>query len=142
MIQQPAESVVRRFITEMWSGPKPDLVENLVHPDYRADGEVVGRDFVRRNIARVHDAFSDLRFEITHLVAEGDQVAVMVNWVGTHAGVFGGIDPTGRTIRFREACFFRIEDGMVVAGDFVADGIGARIQLGVLPEDFWTNPHR
>jgi predicted ester cyclase len=75
-------------------------------------------------------------------VTEGHTVAVLVDFVGTHEGTFGRIEPTGRKIRFREARFFRIEHGLVVEGDFVSDGLGARIQLGVLPEDFWTNPHR
>jgi predicted ester cyclase len=140
--QLDAEAIVRRFIGEMWDGPRPELVDVVVHPDYRADGRVVGREFVRRNIARMHRGFSDLALEITHLVVEGDRVALMFEWVGTHDGPFGGIEPTGRTIRFREAGFFRVEDDMVIEGDFVADGLGARIQLGVLPEDFWTNPHR
>jgi hypothetical protein len=54
--------------------------------------------------------------------------------------VFGGIEPTGRTIRFRESGFFRVRNGMVTDADYVADGLGARIQLGVLPETFWTDP--
>ncbi len=66
----------------------------------------------------------------------------MFEWVGIHDGPFGGIDPTGRTIRSREACFFRVEDGMVVEVDFVSDGLGAPVQLAVVPPDFWTNPHR
>lgn len=137
-----AEATVLRFISEMWSEPRPELVDVLVHPEYRADGEVVGREFVRRNIARMHRGFSELSLEIAHIVTEGDRIALLFEWVGIHDGPFAGIEPTGRTIRFREASFFRVEDGMVIEGDFVADGIGARIQLGVLPEDFWTNPHR
>ncbi len=137
-----AESEVRRFISEMWGGHRLELVDELVHPDYRVDGKLVGREFVRRNITRTHRGFSDLVLEVTHVVAEGDQVALMLKLVGTQDGPFGGIEPTGRKIRFREACFFRVEEAMVVGGDFVSDGLGARIQLGVLPEDFWTNPHR
>lgn len=142
MHESDAERVVRRFISEMWNEPRLELVDVVVHPEYRADGNVVGRDFVRRNITRMHRGFSDLSLELTHLVADGHRVALLFDWVGTHDGQFGGIEPTGRAIRFREACFFRVEDGMVVEGDFVSDGLGARIQLGVLPEDFWTNPHR
>ncbi len=31
---------------------------------------------------------------------------------------------------------------MVVEVDFVSDGLGAPVQLAVVPPDFWTNPHR
>lgn len=142
MMASTSEDVVRRFISEMWGGQRLDLVDELVHPEYTADGEVVGRDFVRRNITRMYTGFPDLRLDVTHLVANGAEVALMFDWVGTHEGVFAGIEPTGRTVRFREACFFTVANGQVIAGDFVADRLGARIQLGVLPDDFGTNPRR
>ncbi len=138
----PAEMVVRQFVLELWGNRRVDLVDELVHPEYKADGAVAGRVFVLDNIARMHAGFPDLRIEITHLVADGDSVAVLFGLVGTHEGKFGGIEPTGRSIRFREAGFFRVEGGKVIEGDFVSDGLGARIQLGVLPETFWTDPHR
>ena len=84
----------------------------------------------------------ELADEVLHVVAEGDRVAVLFECAGTHRGVFGGIEPTGRAVRFWEAGFFRVLDGMVIEGDFVADRLGVRIQLGVLPEDFGTNSHR
>jgi predicted ester cyclase len=67
---------------------------------------------------------------------------VLFEIAGTHQGVFGGIDPTGRSVRILEAGFFTVEGEHVVEADFVSDGLGLRIQLGVLPEDFWTNPYR
>jgi len=42
-------------------------------------------------------------------------------------------------VRILEAGFFTVRGGMVVAADYVSDGLGPRIQLGALPEDFWTN---
>ncbi len=142
MTGSSAEAIVRRFVSELWGGPRPDLIEVLVHEHYRVNGEEVGRDFLRRNLARTRRGFSDFSPEITDLVSDGARVAVMVEWTGTHDGPFAGIEPTGRRVRFREACFFRVEDGTVIEGDFVADGLDVRIQLGILPEDFWTNPHR
>jgi predicted ester cyclase len=136
-----AESVVRLFIEEMWGKGNTDIVDVVVDEHYRADGTEVGRDFVRRNMGRYRTGFPDYTMRILHLVANEDQVAVLFECAGTHQGVFGGMEPTGRTMRFLEAGFFNVADGRVVAADWVADGLGLRIQLGFLPEDFWTNPH-
>lgn len=139
-----AESVVRIFIEEMWSTGKTDLVDVVVSEDYRPDGQPGGREFVRRNMRRFREGFPDMAVRVLHLVADEarGEVGVLFEVSGTHEGVFGGIEPTGRSIRMREAGFFTVEGGMVVAADFVSDGLGLRIQLGVLPEDFWTNPSR
>lgn len=80
------ESVVRRFISEMWAQERLELVDELVHSEYRADGRVVGREFVRRSITRMHRGFSDLAMPISHIIAADDRVAVMFEWVGTQDG--------------------------------------------------------
>ncbi len=137
-----AESVVRVFVEEMWGTGNIDLVDAVVDEHYRPDGQAGGREFVRRNMRRFRTGFPDHAVRIIHLVASGDQVAVLFEHTGTHLGVFGGMEPTGRKMRFLESGFFTVRDGKVVSADWVSDGLGLRIQLGYLPEDFWRNPHR
>lgn len=136
-----AEAVIRVFLEEMWTKGDVGLVDHVVHPDYQPDGQEGGRDFVRRNMRRFRRGFPDHTIQVLHLVASGDDVAVMFEHSGTHLGEFGGIPPTGRSMRFLEAGFFRVQDGQVIAADWVSDGTGLRIDLGVLPKDFWSNPH-
>jgi predicted ester cyclase len=139
-----AEATVRIFVEEMWGTGNIDLVDLVVGEDYRPDGQPGGREFVRRNMRRFRTGFPDMTLRVLHLVADETQgtVAVLFELSGTHQGVFGGIEPTGRVVHMLEAGFFTVENEQVVAADWVADGLGLRIQLGVLPEDFWTNPHR
>lgn len=137
-----AESVVRVFLEEMWGTGNLALVDEVVDEHYRPDGQEGGREFVRRNMRRFRTGFPDHAVRIIHLVGNTDQVAVLFEHTGTHLGVFGGMEPTGRTMRFLESGFFTVRDGKVVSADWVSDGLGLRIQLGYLPEDFWRNPHR
>jgi predicted ester cyclase len=137
-----AESIVRRFLEDMWDKGNLKLVDQVVHENYQADGCLVGRDFVRRNIRRFRTGFPDHRIRILNLVASDYDVAALFEHSGTHLGVFGGIDPTGRTMTFLETGFFRMSGGQVIEGAFVSDGLGLRIQLGVLPNDFRTNQRR
>ena len=134
-----AEEVVRLYIEEMWGKRRLELVDELVDFEYRADGNPAGREFVRRNLARMHTAFPDLSVELIHLVVQGDRVAALFALAGTHRGPFAGLEATERKVRFLEAGFFTVRDGMVVSADYVSDSLGARIQLGILAEDFWTN---
>jgi predicted ester cyclase len=137
-----AEEVVRLYIEELWGNRRLKLVDVLVDEAYHADGQLAGRNFVRRNINRMHTAFPDYRIELLHLVVNGDRVAALFALTGTHLGVFAGIEPTSRRVRILAAGFFHVRNGMVVAADYVADDLTVRIQLGVLPEDFWTNSRR
>lgn len=117
-----SESVVRRFLEEMWAKGNTDLIDVVVHEDYAADGRVVGREFVRRNMRRFRTGFPDHSVRILMLVASGDDVAVLFELTGTHQGTFGGIEPTGKQMSFLESGFFKVADGQVISGDFVSDG--------------------
>jgi predicted ester cyclase len=43
-------------------------------------------------------AFPDIHFTVKNMVAEGDKIAVLVNWRATHRGEYMGIPPTGKKI--------------------------------------------
>ena len=85
-----AESMVRRIISEMCNEPHPELVDELVRPEYRAVGPALGRDVARWNIARMHHGFSDLALKITHVAAEGSRVALRFEWVARTTVLSGG----------------------------------------------------
>lgn len=140
---QSAEAVIRVFLEEIWATGNTDLVDVVVDEHYRVDGEETGREFVRRNMRRFRTGFPDHTIRVLRLVADEErgEVAVLFEHSGTHQGEFGGMEPTGRTMTFLESGFFRVVDERVVSADWVSDGIGLRIALGYLPDDFWKNPH-
>jgi predicted ester cyclase len=76
-----------------------------------------------------HAAFDGARFEIHHMVAEGDTVAVHYTFHGSHTGEFAGVAPTGRAVTRSSAAFFKVADGKVVEGSVIADGSGMVAQL-------------
>jgi predicted ester cyclase len=69
-------------------------------------------------------AFSDLRWDIHQLVAEGDLVVVYSTMSGRHTGPFVHYDdrgmvtqvmpPTGRTFAAKQTHWFRLADGKVI----------------------------
>ncbi|MEJ7584865.1 MAG: ester cyclase, partial [Acidimicrobiales bacterium] len=46
-----------------------------------------------------------------HSIANGDMVAVLACWRGTHGGSFLGVEPTGRAVEMRGMVRWRIADG-------------------------------
>ena len=77
-------------------------------------------------------AFPDLHATIEEMVAEGDKVAVRVNYKGTHLGQGYGWTPTGKKINILNANTFKIIDGKLMEIWNVADTLLFK-QLGINP---------
>ena len=88
---------------------------------------------VKQYAGTILDAFPDIHFTIEDMVAEGDIIAVRVNWKGTHKGVFMDIAPTGNKIDITNANVIKIAGGKWVEFWNVTD-IRLMEQLGVIPE--------
>lgn len=76
-------------------------------------------------------AFSDLKAAPVTVVADDDQVTVVLDLSGTHDGVFQGHEPTGRTFQVRGIQVGRFEDGRLVERWGVTDEAGMLAQLGL-----------
>jgi steroid delta-isomerase-like uncharacterized protein len=104
----------------------PGCVEHLANGD-------ISREQVRQFESDWFKAFPDIKANIEEMVAEGDKVAVRVNYQGTHRGEFMGIAPTGNKIDITNANTLKITDGKIVEVWNVTD-IRFLQQLGVIPE--------
>ena len=71
-------------------------------------------------------AFPDIKVTINDMIAEGDKVAVMVTWKGTHKD-------TGKKIEMTNANIFRIANGKWAETWNVTD-IRLAQQLGAIPK--------
>jgi predicted ester cyclase len=70
-------------------------------------------------------AFPDLRLTIDDLIAEGDKVVLRATLVGTHAGPYGDLAPTGRPATLRLSDTFRVAGGRIVEHWGVCDCLAA-----------------
>ncbi|MFO7261483.1 MAG: ester cyclase [bacterium] len=66
---------------------------------------------------------------VEQVVADGDYAAARIPFVGTHAGEWGGIAPTGRRVSVTEMFFCRIEAGRLAECWQEWDEHGLRQQL-------------
>ncbi len=106
----------------------PDVVMRGRRPD-----EPAGFEGVKRTMLWLSTVFSDQRWEIHDVIAEGDLVAVRLTHHGRHTGDLMGIPPTGREVAYQYVQFFRFRDGKVVEQWSVRDDMTLMRQLGVVP---------
>ena len=78
-------------------------------------------------------AFPDGRVEIYELIAEGDMVAVIGTYKGTHTAPLGPFPATGRVIDSEFAGYHRLENGKIVETWVTWDNLAMFHQLGLDP---------
>jgi ketosteroid isomerase-like protein len=115
--------LTRRYFAALEGGATGDALAGFYAP------EVVQEEFpnrlsthgARRNLAAILEAaargqrvMASQRYEILHLLADGDRVAVEFHWSGTLAVAVASL-PAGAEMRGRFACFLEFRDGRIVA---------------------------
>jgi len=80
-------------------------------------------DYLRR-------AFPDRVDTGVEIIAEGDMVGYLFKLTGTHKGNLFGIEPTGKTVDVYEVGIFKLIDGKISEGWFMADEVALLRQIG------------
>ena len=118
--------------------------------DWEALADVVADDFKRHSQATgevqvdSRDQFIDLQrsflvsfpdqqVTIQRLVAEGDEVAALATYAGTHEGPMGEFPATGRSVQSTFLSLFRIEAGQITELWVEWDNVAMLTQLGLFP---------
>jgi predicted ester cyclase len=105
----------------------PEYVEHLPTGD-------VSLAHLKKYASSFFTAFPDISITINDMVAEGDKVAVLVNWKATHKGKYMGIVATGKKIDITVAMLIKIIGGRWVEFWNVTD-IRLAQQLGAIPKE-------
>lgn len=79
------------------------------------------------------DAFADGRHVFDHVVTQGDTLATIGRYQGTHTGDLTGVPATGRTIDMAVMHIDRVVDGRIIEHRGIGDIDGMWEQLGVTP---------
>lgn len=118
--------------------------------DWDALGEIVAEDFARHSAAtagapvrsraefiQLQEGFlvsvPDQRVTIHQLVAEGDRVAALATYSGTHTGPMGDYPATGEGFEAPFLAIFRIESGLIAELWVEWDNVALLTQLGLFP---------
>src|ERR1700756_127337 len=92
--QEPNKAIVKRFIEEMWNQRRLELADELFSADcvthqLRGPGSPSAAprspELVKREAAGWLAAFPDLRFDLEHMISEGDLVVSRYTMHGIHS---------------------------------------------------------
>lgn len=106
--------LVTRWVTQGLGGDA-SLVDELIGPEYinhdAGPDDPPGPQMQRDMIKRMHRAFSNLKFEIDDIFADGDRVVVRDHMIGVNTGHFFGRPPTNKSIDVERITIYRVEGG-------------------------------
>ena len=123
--------LVRQMLQEMDAAPGSDITTKWMTSDYRLvlNGSAFDLAGYREMASGVTGAFSELKHDIHHIVAEGDNVAVGITFRAKHTGTYEGIPATGKTIAIEELSVLQFRGDKVVSEWTVVDLAAVEQQL-------------
>ena len=128
----------RRTWEEAFPALDEAMLAELIAPDVIAHntrpGSPAGRAGVVSTMHWLATVFSDQRWEIHHVLGDGDMVALHATHHGRHTGELMGIPPTNRVVAYNYVHILRFRDGKAVEHWSVRDDMTLMRQLGVVPE--------
>jgi steroid delta-isomerase-like uncharacterized protein len=115
-IEATNKAVAMRVFDEIFNQGKFQVAEEIYAPDFQNHGLYRSVD-LKTDQEAVHaekKAFPDLRMRVQEIVAEGDKVAVLWTFQGTHTGPgYEGLPPTGTAVELRGITIWRMVDGRI-----------------------------
>lgn len=130
------KELVRRFYEEVWDRGNVEFAHDVFADDYvrndlRPTQALPGPAGMAKLAGDFRRAFPDVRWRVDILLGEGDLVAAQWTAAGTHTGVWGAVEPTGKAATFSGVNIYRFRpDGKVAEIWNHRDDLGLMEQLG------------
>ena len=135
--------LVRGYIEEVVNKHQPEASDCFVAADFIEHNPRLPHDGLagtKQFFAKVFAAFSDYHGEIQDIVAEGNMVAVRIQWTGTNDGPYDGRPATGNKLVFSTSDYFRIEKGKIAERWDVVETLARAVALGLVPAPTASRP--
>lgn len=131
------KAVARRVLEEIFPANDVDALRDVISDQFvnheAPPGTPPGLGGITMFMHMLNEAFSDQRWDIHHVLAEGDKVVIHCTHGGVHTGVFRyfGLPATGRSFAYKQMHIIRIVDGKGVEHWAVRDDASLIRQLTV-----------
>jgi predicted ester cyclase len=86
----------------------------FVDEDVRVNDSPQGLGRYGAGLSDLVEAFPDFRWDLRHLLVDGNRLCAHLSDTGTHAGRFLGVPATGQRISASEFAVYRLERGKIV----------------------------
>jgi len=131
------KDLVRRLVMGWQHEHRPEVAEALISDDFVDRSARPGEQGTKQDgitfLKYMWTALPDFSVDIKQMIGEGDLVATLKTFTGTHQGEFLGYPPTGRRVTLEVFDLVRVKDGQVTEHWAVLDMDGLKRQLSQGP---------
>jgi predicted ester cyclase len=131
-VQARNKAVAMRVFDEIFNQGQFQVADEIYAPNFQNHGlhRSVDLNTDQEAVHAEKKAFPDLRISVQQMVAEGDKLAVLWTFQGTHTGSgYEGLPPTGTRVEIRGITIWRIVDGRIVEEWSSFSETGAYLQM-------------
>lgn len=117
MSAEANKQLARLWILDGWNNNRNREVVEQVFSKNWVDGNPTfadqpkGIDGAMYYVNAYRSVFSDIHFDLTHIIADDNYVTFRFVVEATHKGEFMGIAPTGKRVKFSGIVIHRVENG-------------------------------
>jgi predicted ester cyclase len=129
------KSAIYELYEQCLNGRNMSLLRDLITDDFSGPGGLHGVAAFQASLEPLINAFPDIHYELTSVMAADDKVAVSWQWTGTSTNTYLHFQPTGKKITNEGIAIFTFRDGRIAASTVQTDRLGFLQGLGVLPQD-------
>lgn len=123
----------RRVLEEIFPANDVNALRQLISDDFvnheAPAGTPPGLGAITMFMNLLDEAFSDQRWDIHDVLAEGDKVVLRCTHAGVHTGAYFGLPATGRSFAYKQIHIIRMRDGKGVEHWAVRDDASLMRQL-------------
>ncbi|MEP6649889.1 MAG: ester cyclase [Lapillicoccus sp.] len=133
MISDENKRVARRVLEEIFPANDEDALREVIGDQFvnheAPEGTPPGLAAITMFMHILNQAFSEQRWQIEDVIAEGDKVALRCTHSGVHTGDYFGLPATGRTFTYKQMHIIRVVEGKGVEHWAVRDDATLMRQL-------------
>jgi predicted ester cyclase len=132
------KTLARRVLEEIFPANDLDALREAVSDQFvnheAPPGTPAGLAGIAMYMTMLNRAFSDQRWEVHDVLADGDEVALRCTHSGVHTGDYFGVPATGRRFAYNQMHIVRISDGKAIEHWAVRDDASLMRQLTSSPQ--------
>jgi predicted ester cyclase len=137
MSPEDHEAMIRRYIDEVFNNHDLDGLERYWAADlvshWMGQETLRGLPAWRDGMVGFFAAYPDATYTLDDLFFAGDKGVWRGSWRAAHRGVWEGVAPTGRNVRWTVIIIGRFASGKLVEDWVEYDRLGLFQQLGAIP---------
>jgi len=114
MSTEENRALALEFVDQVYNRGRVELVERYVGSDVLYPGSEPGLEGAVGSISRLRETFPNLECKAVDTISQDDRVVLRLAGKGTQTGLFMGLSPTGKSIKFWGVMIFRFRDRKIV----------------------------